>query len=436
MKSNLLFFACIYASIFLNAQGNSPFSYFGPGTFLESAFQANFTKSGAGASSSSENMLNPINPATYSNLTFTTGETGIYSSTNFIQNNQSKDIISNSNLNGFGLGLPLGNKFGGAFGLTSLSKQNYSFSYFKTLSDGSLVEDIYEGDGGLSKLFLGLGAAYKKISFGANGHYIFGRLNNISKEKYNSTDFKSIQFQEYTNVSGFNFNVGLQFKQDFSTENYFIFGSSFDFGGNQNTSNYLTANYFTVGQATTTNNKIIETEFHETSDFAVDTRESPTKGEITLPSTLQAGFSIGKLEHWEGVLEYRMRTLSSYALNGESSSLNNSNTIILGGNFIPNKKALGRSNHWKTTSYNLGMHFGNSGIVLSKEDLNEFGINFGFGLPLKKFKYQTETFGSSIYLSFGYVNRSNASLEITENYLNINASVVLNDKWFVKRKFK
>lgn len=436
MKSNLLFFACISASIFLNAQGNSPFSYFGPGTFLESTFQANFTKSGAGASSSAKNMLNPINPATYSNLTFTTGETGIYSSTNFIQNNQSKDIISNSNLNGFGLGLPLGNKFGGAFGLTSLSKQNYSFSYFKTLIDGSLVEDIYEGDGGLSKLFLGLGAAYKKISFGANGHYIFGRLNNITKEKYNSTDFKSIRFQEYTNVSGFNFNAGLQFKQDFSTENYFIFGSSFDFGGDQNTSNYLTANYFTVGQATTTNNKIIETEFHETSDFAVDTRESPTKGEITLPSTLQAGFSIGKLEHWEGVLEYRMRTLSSYALNGESSSLNNSNTIILGGNFIPNKKALGRSNYWKTTSYNIGMHFGNSGIVLSKEDLNEFGINFGFGLPLKKFKYQTETFGSSIYLSFGYVNRSNASLEITENYLNINASVVLNDKWFVKRKFK
>jgi hypothetical protein len=436
MKSNLVFFASICASFFINAQGNSPFSYFGPGTFLESAFQSNFAKSGLGVSSSSKNMLNPINPATYSNLTLTTGETGIYSSTNFIQHAQSKDIISNSNLSGFGLGLPLGNRFGGAFGLTSLSKQNYSLSYFKTLNDGSLVEDIYEGSGGLSKLFLGIGTAYKKISVGVNGHYIFGRLDNTAKEKFSSPDYKSIRFQEYTNVSGFNFNTGLQFKQKFNTNNYFILGTNFDFGGIQNTSNYLVANYFTTGQATTTNNKVIEAEFHETTDFAVDTRESPIQDKITLPSTLQTGCSIGKSEHWEGAIEYKFRTLSSYEINGVSSRLNNTNTIIFGGNFIPNKKALGRSNYWKTVVYNLGMHLGNSGVVLSKEELSEFGINFGFGLPLKKFKYQTETFGSSIYLSFGYLNRSNTAIDVTENYLNINASVVLNDKWFIKRKFK
>ena len=436
MKSNLLFFVFIPFSIFINAQGNSPFSYYGPGTFTESSFQSNFTKSGAGVSSSSKNMLNPINPATYSNLTLTTGETGIYSSINFIGHNESKDIISNSNMGGFGLGIPLGEKFGGAFGLTSLSKQNYSFSYIQESSDGSEVEEIYEGNGGLSKLFLGLGTTYKKISIGANGHYIFGRLNDISKEKYNSADYKSIRFQEYNNVSGFNFNAGLQFKQNFNTQNYFILGSSLDFGGTQNTSNYLVANYFTVGQATTTNNKVTEAEFHETTDFVIDDRDDPKKGKIILPSTIQAGFSVGKSDNWEGSIEYRMRTLSSYELNDQSSSLNNSNTIIIAGSIIPNKKALGRSNYWKTTSYNIGAHLGNSGIVVSEEELNEFGINFGFGLPLKKFKYQTETFGSSIFLSFGYVNRFNTVLDVTENFLNINASVILNDKWFIKRKFK
>ena len=70
------------------------------------------------------------------------------------------------------------------------------------------------------------------------------------------------------------------------------------------------------------------------------------------------------------------------------------------------------------------------------EELSEFGINFGLGMPLKKFKYQTENFGSSVFLSFGYLNRSNSNLGLNENYLNINASVILNDKWFIKRKFK
>ena len=48
---------------------------------------------------------------------------------------------------------------------------------------------------------------------------------------------------------------------------------------------------------------------------------------------------------------------------------------------------------------------------------------------------ETLTFGSSIYLSFGYLHRGNNNINIQENFLNINASVVFNDKWFVKRKF-
>ena len=128
--------------------------------------------------------------------------------------------------------------------------------------------------------------------------------------------------------------------------------------------------------------------------------------------------------------------LNEFLLNGVSSNFNEANTIMLGGSIIPNKKALGRSNYWKTTTYNFGLQLGNSGIEMKNEELNEFGINFGFGFPLKKFKYQTETFGSSIFLSFGYLNRFNENLGVSENYLNINASVVLNDKWFIKRKFK
>ena len=48
---------------------------------------------------------------------------------------------------------------------------------------------------------------------------------------------------------------------------------------------------------------------------------------------------------------------------------------------------------------------------------------------------ETLTFGSSIYLSFGYLHRGNSNINIQEDFLNINASVVFNDKWFVKRKF-
>jgi len=84
----------------------------------------------------------------------------------------------------------------------------------------------------------------------------------------------------------------------------------------------------------------------------------------------------------------------------------------------------------------VGGFIGNSGYFLNNSELQEFGINFAFGLPMKKFKYQTETFGSKVFLGFGYLNRSNSDEGLYENYLNINASIILNDKWFIKRKFQ
>lgn len=436
MKTSILSLMLFLLSAISIAQGNSPFSQFGPGDFFESNFQTNFSRAGLGASITSGNNLNPINPASYSSLSLTTGETGIYSSTNFLSNESSNDIFNNTNLSSFALGFPILENVGISFGLSPYSKQNYSFTFNETLEDNSEVEYEYAGDGGLSKLFLGFGASKNGFSIGMNGQYYFGRLNDISKVKYTSSDYKNIRFQNFNNVKGLSINSGLQYNQEFNTQNYFNLGATYELGNTLSSTNYILANYFAVNSATTTNNEIIEAEFHETSNFPVDTRESPEEGTITLPSSLQTGFSVGKYDKWEASLEYKNRDLSSFKLNGNSTALKNSNTFIVGASIVPNKKALGLSNYWKTISYNFGIKAGNTGYSFNGEELSEFGINFGLGMPLKKFKYQTENFGSSVFLSFGYLNRSNSNLGLNENYLNINASVILNDKWFIKRKFK
>lgn len=435
MKNRVLVFCLLITCSVIHGQGNSPFSQFGPGDFFQSNFQTNFSRAGAGTSSISGNRINLANPASFSQFTITTGETGIFSSTNFIKSNNSETYFNYSNLSGFGLGFPVAKKMGVAFGLTPLSKQNYAYSFSSTLPDNTGVDYQYEGDGSLNKVFLGYGLERKNLSVGVTGLYVFGRLNDITKSIYEDQSNRNIRFQEYNNVSGFGFNFGLQYKRDLGTDKYLNFGGFYELGNSYNTSNYTTANYFIISDFQNLNNKTVTSEFHET-DLIVDTRENPTSGNITLPSTLQGGLSMGKMESWETSLEYRFNGLSNYELNGLSDGLNNSNKIILSSRIIPNKKALGKENYWKTISYNFGIHAGNAGIVAQNEELNEIGINFGFGLPLKKFKYQTETFGSSIFLSVGYLNRSNSNLGINENFLNINASVVLNDKWFIKRKFQ
>jgi hypothetical protein len=82
------------------------------------------------------------------------------------------------------------------------------------------------------------------------------------------------------------------------------------------------------------------------------------------------------------------------------------------------------------------MKYGMSQVVMNNEQLPEYGITLGLSLPLKKFKYETEKFGSMLNLSMGYMHRGNGSAtSINEDYVTLNVSVTLNDKWFIKRKF-
>ncbi len=419
------------------SQGSSPFSQFGPGDFYSSNFQSNFSRGGIGASSISTNTLNPVNPSTYSQITLTTGETGIYSSTCLISKENNSSYFTMANLSSFGLGLPLGKGMGIAFGLTPYSKQDYDYFYNDTLADNTSVKYNYSGDGGLSKVFIGYGMKLKSLSFGFNGHYIFGRLNSINKVKYpteNSLVFNSLRIRNFSNVNGFGFSTGMQYCIKYSNENYINTGISYELGKKYSTSNYTIGNYFNE-QTHALNPDLGLVEIHNTENI-IDTRDNPVDAQITLPSQIQFGLSTGKYEKWETSIELRHNNFSTYQLNNEISSLKDKNTIIFGGRIVPNSKALGKSNYWKTVTYNLGGFLGNSGYHINNNESKEFGINFAFGLPMKKFKFQTETFGSSIYLGFGYLNRSNPAEDFHENFININASIILNDKWFIKRKFQ
>ncbi|MAW65265.1 MAG: hypothetical protein CMD18_03620 [Flavobacteriales bacterium] len=437
MRYNILGLLFVLSNLAGFSQGNSPFSQFGPGDFYSSNFQSNFSRGGIGASSISNNILNPTNPSSYSQLTLATGETGIYSSTDFISNESSSSYFTIANLSSFGLGLPLGNGMGIAFGLVPYSKQNYDYSFKDTLIDNTPTEYNYSGDGGLSKIFIGYGLKLKSLSFGFNGHYIFGRLNSINKVKYptdNLLVFNSLRIKNFSNVNGFGFNTGMQYCIKYSNENYINAGVSFELGKRYSTSNYEMGNYFNE-QTHALNPDLGLVEIHNTENI-IDTRDNPIEGQIILPSQIQFGISTGKFQKWETSIEVRHNDFSTYQLNNEISSLKDKNTIIFGGRIVPNSKALGKSNYWKTITYNIGGLFGNSGYHINNNESKEFGINFALGLPMKKFKYQTETFGSSIYLGFGYLNRSNKSEDFYENFLNINASIILNDKWFIKRKFQ
>ena len=76
--------------------------------------------------------------------------------------------------------------------------------------------------------------------------------------------------------------------------------------------------------------------------------------------------------------------------------------------------------------YRAGFRYENTGLVIKDKSIEDYGMNFGLGLPLGY---------SKIDLGFEIGVRGTQYYNlIRENYFNISVGLSLSDKWFKKRK--
>ncbi len=75
------------------------------------------------------------------------------------------------------------------------------------------------------------------------------------------------------------------------------------------------------------------------------------------------------------------------------------------------------------------------GFKIQNQSITDFGINFGLGIPLRRYSDAFANF-SNINVNFEYGRRGtkNANL-IQEDYFSMSLSISFNDKWFQKRKY-
>ncbi|MGY8910077.1 MAG: hypothetical protein ACKVIG_09490, partial [Flavobacteriales bacterium] len=111
----------------------------------------------------------------------------------------------------------------------------------------------------------------------------------------------------------------------------------------------------------------------------------------------------------------------------------NSNRISLGGFYLPKINSI--SSYWERITYRAGVRYENTGLLVDGSgntsnftEINDFGISFGLGLPLKRL--------STVNMGFEFGKRGTIENNlIQENYFNFRLSLSLTDtNWFVKRK--
>jgi len=410
----------------------SPYSFYGIGSLKFKGTVENRSMGGLSIYNDSIH-LNLLNPAGYTgnNIKSFNNESrpvkfaigGSYSSLN-LKSDSGSEKANSTTFDYLALSVPMG-KFGFGFGLLPYTSVGYKL---ESRNDNDDVSNRYRGEGGVNKAFAGL--AYQineKLSVGVEASYNFGNVKNSSVAYLYDDEGNLAQYQSRENnrsdLSGLNFNIGLSYKTMINDKLELSSGLTYAPGSN------LTSNN-TRSFSTIIINEISGQEFVvNTIDADLEAQNLKTT-DLSLPSRVSFGAGIGEPRKWFLGAEYTYQNTSKFSnpiFSIDNATFVNSSTIALGGFYIPDYNSF--SNYWKRATYRGGLHFENTGLEINNETINEFGMSFGVGLPVGGL-FSNANLG----LEFGKRGTTSQNL-IQENFINLQISLSLNDRWFQKRKY-
>lgn len=425
IKNCVLIFLMIFSFSGMSQRtSSSPYSFFGVGEQFNNKTVEEASMGGVGVAFNHYKYLNFSNPAAYANLRYTTYSFGLLNNNLTVETNTAKQTSNGTSLSYVALAFPIGSKAGFSFGIQPLS----SIGYYLVNTDETNVDvpeiTIFSGNGGVNKLYGAFGIKLlDELSLGIQGEYNFGNIENSVINQRAGVSLAT-KYEEVSIVRGNALTLGLQYQKQLKNKMLINAGVS------SKLENKLKV---------TGDDYLYSTSFSSLeSEVAKDTLSTSTiNGSYILPLKTTVGFGVGKLDKWYVAAEYQFQDAFSTAgfLNSASDAFayGNSNRYSLGGFFIP--KITSISSYWERVTYRAGVRFEKTGLLVNPaatgsnfSSIEDFGISFGLGLPLKRL--------STVNLGFEYGTKGSIENNlIKENYFNFRVSLSLTDtNWFIKRK--
>lgn len=413
MIKKLFLALSLLATVVVSAQEgtSSPYSFYGLGDIKFKG--THDVRAMGGLSVAYDSIhLNLLNPATYSRLKITNFSVGGTSTFNNLSNEQARETAQRTALDYLAVGLPLG-KFGATFGVMPFSAIGYKIQ--NQTEDSRTSRN--NGKGGINKVFAGVAYNFSEnLSFGFDFQYNFGTIETESVVFLPDVILGSRE-RNLSRITGLSTNFALLYSTSISDK----LNVSTTFGyapesklNSDNTRNIATITYLLNGNESVS----------DSQDIAVN----DTK--LVVPAKYTIGTGIGMNKKWFVGLEYVFQENSNLGNRFddiENATFENSNKFILGGYFIPKYNSF--TSYWSRVNYRAGLRYENTGLIINSKAINDYGINFGLGLPVGGRL-------SNINVGFEYGKKGTIYNNlIEENYFNISIGLSLNDLWFEKRKY-
>lgn len=421
--------------LFCFAQLNSPYSRYGTGTLIPQGNIANRAMGGISAAYTDPTSINTVNPASYSDLIYSTLDLGIeYDGLNL----KSKDPLGSFKSNNgivpyleFGFPLMRGNKkaqkskisWGMAFGLKPISKINYKIQNSSLSIDSSST--TYEGSGGVNEAFLGTGIRFHNFSIGFNTGYLFGEKTYDTRLAFNGSYDSSYYYKTHygssTHFGGIFLDAGAQYAIKIKKNAALVLGV-----------------YGTLQKSYKGNKE----DLFETYDYNLQNQTTQPidtvtylplqKGKVQMPATFGGGFAYSN-EHLLIGVDYETIQWSNYRFFGQKDFVKNSWNTKIGLQYLPATSS--STGYFNFVKYRAGFSFGEDYIDIEKS-LPVYTVSVGGAFPLKlKHSFYDHQY-SIMNFAFEYANRGNNSNNLTENTYKVSFGFSLSDIWFIRQKYQ
>ncbi len=418
IKEKLKFFALLTGSFIFSQTGTtSPYSYAGLGEVNFRGTHVNRFMGGLEVYNDSIHA-NLSNPSSYAKLQLTNYSLGLnYRINNMSGANETKSMAS-AGLDYIGVALPT-KYFGFGFGIIPYTSVGYKLSHLESENDEDDVLNVFEGEGGVNKVFLSAGfKALKFLSFGVTLNYNFGQIVYETGRFQDQVSLGTV-LENKSSVSGLDFKL--------SSHLEIPLWDALEL--------QALLSYAPEANLTSTNSRIFNTRSYSgTSNFGDDIEIDLidfglNKTNIRIPHIISFGLGVGEERKWFAGAQYTINAMENFShkfISLPNVGYQKAYQFSLGGLYIPDFSSI--TSYWKRIVFRMGFRHELTGIVVNNFGLKETGINFGFGLPLAGF--------SNTNIGFEYGSRGGGDDNLfKENFWSFRIGFSLNDRWFIKRKF-
>ena len=313
------------------------------------------------------------------------------------------------------MGFPIMKGWGVAAAIMPYANGSYDIGYRTEGSGvtGSLYEHHF-GSGGYQKALLGTGIRiFPFISAGANVFYMFGeeiRLNDFVFTGDNN--YYSTRKQGVSAMRGVGYDASIQLMLNLSGGRFINAGVTYTPGYDLKTDNEdIIFRYSTISY----------------TPYSIDTLSF---GELSttsrMPGSLRAGFSLGKTDKLTAGADIVYTRWTKASLPGTYGTYNDALSLHAGAEYVPEKYS--NYSFFDRVEYRIGCRYGESYTLFGGEELKEYGITFGTGIPMKRSR-------SRISLSVDLSTRGGNGNLPQETRVSVGASLNLYDYWFLKRQY-